>query len=75
MQAIERYPFGWRILHWTIAVVPSENLIRTESAMGENRIMIFRDENMAPSDVDLVLHSVQVGTATSGRDPRSAPSA
>jgi len=44
--------------------VPSENLIRVDSAMDENRIMIFRHENVAPVGVDLVLHSVQVGTAT-----------
>jgi len=28
--------------------------------MGENRIIFFRDENMAPSDVDLVLRYCQV---------------
>jgi len=55
--------------------VPSENVIRADSATGENRIMIFFHENMASAGVDLVLHSVQVGKATSGRDPRSASSA
>ena len=43
-------------------VVPSENLIRVDSAMTENRIMILDHENMASISLDLVLQSVQVGT-------------
>ena len=43
--------------------VPSENLIRVDSARTENRIMILGDENMASIGLDLILQSVQVGTA------------
>ena len=43
--------------------VPSENPIRADSAMIENRIMIFGDENMVSVGVDLVPQFVQVGTA------------
>ncbi len=50
--------YGWRL-----TPVPSENLIRVDSAMTENRIMILDDENMVSISVDLVLQSVQVGTA------------